>query len=85
MLSAIGKDDSWSNSRSSFILKNLEQLRFSLLRYKSRPLAEHLVDRGDLNAGERDGALAMVSLHVKKHGGDPAVQPRRPHSRLTRR
>jgi eukaryotic-like serine/threonine-protein kinase len=39
-------------------------------RDKSRPLAEHLVARGDLDAEQRAGIGAMVALHLKKHGGD---------------
>src|SRR5262245_5284113 len=39
-------------------------------RDKSRPLAEHLLARGDLDADQRAGVEAMVSLHLKKHGGD---------------
>jgi serine/threonine-protein kinase len=37
-------------------------------RDKGRPLAEHLVARGDLDAEQRAGVEAMVALHVKKHG-----------------
>jgi serine/threonine-protein kinase len=37
---------------------------------KARPLAEHLVTRGDLDAEQRAGVEAMVALHLKKHGGD---------------
>ncbi len=37
---------------------------------KSRPLAEHLIARGDLDADQRGGVEAMVGLHLKKHGGD---------------
>ena len=39
-------------------------------RDKARPLAEHLVARGDLDAEQRVGVEAMVALHLKKHGGD---------------
>ncbi len=39
-------------------------------RDKSRPLAGHLVARGDLDDEQRAGIEAMVALHVKKHGGD---------------
>jgi serine/threonine protein kinase/tetratricopeptide (TPR) repeat protein len=39
-------------------------------RDKSRPLADHLVQRGDLDAEQRAGVEAMVELHLKKHGGD---------------
>jgi hypothetical protein len=41
-------------------------------RDKERPLAEHLVARGDLDADQRAGIEPMVTLHVKKHGGDAA-------------
>jgi serine/threonine protein kinase/tetratricopeptide (TPR) repeat protein len=39
-------------------------------RARNRPLAEHLVARGDLDAEQRTGVEAMVALHLKKHGGD---------------
>src|SRR5262249_56104036 len=39
-------------------------------RAKARPLADHLVDRGDLDADQRAAVEAMVALHLKKHGGD---------------
>jgi hypothetical protein len=39
-------------------------------RDKMRPLADHLVARGDLDAEQRAGVEAMVALHLKKHGGD---------------
>src|SRR5947209_9300201 len=38
-------------------------------RDKSRPLADHLADRG-LDADARGAVEAMAALHVKKHGGD---------------
>src|SRR3954452_18753513 len=41
-------------------------------RDKARPLAEHLVARGDLDAEQRAGVEAMMALHLKKHGGDAA-------------
>ena len=41
-------------------------------RDRSRPLAEHLAARGDLDPDERAGVEAMVGLHLKKHGGDAA-------------
>jgi serine/threonine protein kinase/tetratricopeptide (TPR) repeat protein len=37
-------------------------------RDKARPLAGHLVSRGDLDAEQRGGVEAMVALHLKKHG-----------------
>ena len=40
-------------------------------RDKSRPIADHLLDRGDLDAEQRAVVEAMVALHLKKHGGDP--------------
>jgi eukaryotic-like serine/threonine-protein kinase len=39
-------------------------------RDKARPLADHLADRGGLDADSRAAVEAMVALHVKKHGGD---------------
>ena len=39
-------------------------------REKARPLADHLVDRRDLDADQRSAIEAMVTLHLKKHGGD---------------
>ena len=51
-------------------------------RDKGRPLADHLVDRGDLDADQRAVVEAMVGLHLKKHGGEhreePGRHPRRP-------
>ncbi len=35
---------------------------------KARPLAEHLVARGDLDADDRSAVEALVALHNKKHG-----------------
>src|SRR4051812_18829850 len=39
-------------------------------RDKARPLAGHFIIRGDLDAEQRVGVEAMVTLHVKKHGND---------------
>jgi serine/threonine-protein kinase len=39
---------------------------------KERPLANHLVDRGALDAAQRGVIEAMVGLHLQKHGGRPA-------------
>jgi eukaryotic-like serine/threonine-protein kinase len=39
-------------------------------RDKSRPLSDHLADRGGLDPDVRAAVEAMVALHVKKHGGD---------------
>ena len=39
-------------------------------RVKSRPLADHLLDQGGLDAEGRAAVEAMVALHVQKHGGD---------------
>ncbi len=36
---------------------------------KDRPLADHLVDSGALDADQRGVIDSMVGLHVKKHGG----------------
>jgi serine/threonine-protein kinase len=38
---------------------------------KGRPLAEHLVAMGHLDADDRAAVAALVVRHVKKHGGDP--------------
>ena len=35
---------------------------------KLRPLADHLVGRGDLDADDRSAVLALVAHHLKKHG-----------------
>jgi len=40
-------------------------------RDKSRPLAEQLVERGDLEADDRDVVEALVARYLHKHGGDP--------------
>jgi serine/threonine-protein kinase len=40
-------------------------------RDKSRPLADHLADRGDLNAAQRAAVEVLAVSHVEKHGGDP--------------
>ena len=40
------------------------------VRDKARPLADHLADRGGLDADGRAAVEAMVAVHVKKHGGD---------------
>jgi tetratricopeptide (TPR) repeat protein/tRNA A-37 threonylcarbamoyl transferase component Bud32 len=37
---------------------------------KSRPLADHLVALGHLNAAQRSVVEAMAGLHVEAHGGD---------------
>ena len=39
-------------------------------RDKARSLADHLADRGELDADGRAAVEAMVALHLKKHGGD---------------
>jgi serine/threonine-protein kinase len=41
-------------------------------RDRDRTLAEHLAVRGDLDPEQRAGVEAMVSLHLRKHGGDAA-------------
>ncbi len=38
-------------------------------RDKGRPIADYLVDRGDMDADQRGVVQAMVGLHEKKHGG----------------
>jgi serine/threonine-protein kinase len=40
-------------------------------RAKDRGLAQHLLDRGDLDADQCAGVEVMVALHLKWHGGDP--------------
>src|SRR4051812_43699322 len=35
---------------------------------KSRPLADHLLARGDIDADGRAAVEALVALHLKKHG-----------------
>jgi serine/threonine-protein kinase len=37
---------------------------------KSRPLADHLIALGHLNAAQRSAIEALVGLHVEAHGGD---------------
>jgi tetratricopeptide (TPR) repeat protein len=39
---------------------------------KDRPLADHLVDCGALDANQRGVVDAMVGLHLQKHGGNTA-------------
>ena len=39
-------------------------------RDRTRPLAEHLLARGDLEPDDRAAVEALVSRHLKKHGGD---------------
>ncbi len=39
---------------------------------KDRPLADHLVGSGALDAGQCGVVEAMVGLHLKRHGGSPA-------------
>jgi serine/threonine-protein kinase len=39
-------------------------------RDKARALADHLVGRGDLEADDRSAVEALVTRHLKKHGGD---------------
>jgi serine/threonine-protein kinase len=51
-------------------------------RQKQRPLAEHLIERGDLEPDQRSLLDAVVAMHLKKNGGDAekslaAVQPGR--------
>jgi hypothetical protein len=42
----------------------------SLARDKSRPLADHLAARGDMDADGRAAVESMVRVHIWKHGGD---------------
>ena len=37
---------------------------------KSRSMADHLVSRGDLGAGDRSAVEFLVSRHIQKHGDD---------------
>jgi serine/threonine-protein kinase len=37
---------------------------------KDRPLADHLVCRGDLDADDRAAVAVLVARHLKRHGGD---------------
>ena len=37
---------------------------------KSRSLADHLLDRGDLDADDRGAVEALVARHLKRHGGE---------------
>src|SRR3954469_5770833 len=37
---------------------------------KARPLADHLVSLGHLNAAQRSAIEALSALHVEMHGGD---------------
>ena len=39
-------------------------------RVKGNALADHFIDRGDLDTDQRGVIEAVVGLHVKKHGGD---------------
>ena len=39
-------------------------------RDKARPLADHLGERGGLDADGRAAVEAMVAVHVRTHGGD---------------
>ena len=40
-------------------------------RDKSRPLADHLAARGDLDIADRVAVEALAARHLTKHGGDP--------------
>jgi hypothetical protein len=44
-------------------------------RVKGRALADHLIDRGDLDTDQRGVIEAMVGLHLKE---EPGLDPRRP-------
>jgi hypothetical protein len=39
-------------------------------RAKGRPMADHLVARGDLDAEQRALLEALIAQHLKKHGGE---------------
>jgi hypothetical protein len=51
---------------------------------KGRPLADHLVARGDLDAEQRALVEAMVAMHLKKHGGVEKSLAAVPAARATR-
>ena len=40
-------------------------------RDKAKPLARHLVERGDLDQDDAAAIAAMVARHIRKHDGDP--------------
>jgi hypothetical protein len=40
---------------------------------KSRPLADHLMALGHLNAAQRSAVEALAPLHVQAHGGDASA------------
>ena len=42
-------------------------------REKARPMAEHLVARGDMDAEQRGLLEGLVAQYLKKHGGDPGA------------
>ena len=39
-------------------------------RDRNRPMAEHLVARGDIDADRHQAVDAMLDLHLRMHGGD---------------
>ena len=43
-------------------------------RDKGRPIADYLVNRGDLDADQRSVVQAMVAVHEKKHGGSTVLR-----------
>ncbi len=51
---------------------------------KSRPLAEHLAARGDLDADDRAAVEALVARHLKKHGSAARSLAVLPAARSTR-
>ncbi len=53
-------------------------------RERARPLADHLVGRGDLDSEQRLGVEAMMSLHLKKHGDVQRSLAAMPAGRSTR-
>jgi hypothetical protein len=53
-------------------------------RDRARPLADHLVARGDLDSEQRLGVQAMMGLHLKKHGDAGRSLAAMPAGRSTR-
>ena len=42
-------------------------------RDKTKPIAEYLVERGDLDHGDRLALEALLGRHIEKHGGEAAA------------
>ena len=64
-------------------------------RNKTKPIAEYLVERGDLDHADRVVLEALVGRHIEKHGGEAAaslaiidgrkLDPRQPDTNRRRR